>query len=163
MTYFLTWLALMSLLAATTASSFVNLGPWNTVLNFAIACAKAGLVAAVFMQLRGAGGLVRLVAAIGLVMLAALFGLSGTDYATRAPGRAAWEAPGGSDEPDAPGDGDRRDRHRRDVHGQHDRHAALLTLSRGLRLLPGGADARLRRLRDRQHRRAVPAGPSRGR
>jgi cytochrome c oxidase subunit 4 len=95
MTYFLTWLALMSLLAATTASSFVNLGPWNTVLNFAIACAKAGLVAAVFMQLRGAGGLVRLVAAIGLVMLAALFGLSGTDYATRAPGRAAWEAPGG--------------------------------------------------------------------
>jgi cytochrome c oxidase subunit 4 len=83
----------MALLAATTASSFVDLGPWNTVVNFAIAVAKAGLVAAMFMQLRGAGGLVRLVAAIGVVMLALLFGLSGTDYATRPAAQAPWEAP----------------------------------------------------------------------
>ena len=93
MSYFLAWLALMALLAATAASSFVELGPWNTAINFAIACAKAGLVAAVFMQLRGAAALVRIVAAIGLVMLALLFGLSGTDYATRPAAQAPWEAP----------------------------------------------------------------------
>jgi cytochrome c oxidase subunit 4 len=90
---FLTWLALMALLAATTASSFVELGAWNTVLNFTIACAQAGLVAAIYMQLRRSSALVRLAAAIGLVMLALLFGLSGADYVTRPAAHAAWEAP----------------------------------------------------------------------
>lgn len=95
MSYALTWLALMVLLAATAASSLFDLGPWNTPINFAIACAKAGLVAAVFMQLRGAGALVRLAALIGLVMLAVLFGLSGADYATRPSAPAPWNAPPG--------------------------------------------------------------------
>ena len=67
----------MALLAGTTASSFVALGPWNTVLNFAIACAKAGLVAAIFMQLRGASALVRLAEEIAMLDVMSKFLLMG--------------------------------------------------------------------------------------
>lgn len=90
MSYFLTWIALLVLLAATATSSFIPLGGFNTALNLAIACAKALLVALIFMRLRRAGGLIRPVALIGLVMLVVLFGLSGTDYATRNKAPAPW-------------------------------------------------------------------------
>ena len=93
MSYFLTWLALLALLAATTASSLVPLGPWNSVINFGIAAAKAFLVAMVFMELRRAGALIRLVALVGLLMLGLLFGLSWTDYSTRNTASAPWVAP----------------------------------------------------------------------
>ena len=93
MTYFVTWLALLVLLAASAASAFAPLGGFNTALNMAIACAKALLVALFFMQLRNAGGLVRLVAVIAVLMLALLFGLSATDYATRPARPAPWSQP----------------------------------------------------------------------
>ena len=83
MSYTLTWIALLGLLAATVASSLVHLGAFNTAINLAIACAKALLVALVFMRLRTSGALLRLAALIGLLMLALLFGLSATDYAWR--------------------------------------------------------------------------------
>lgn len=79
----LTWLALLALLAATCASSFVALGPWNTAANLAIAVLKAALVVLVFMEI-GTGTAAIRVAAIGaLVMLTILAGLSATDFAPR--------------------------------------------------------------------------------
>lgn len=92
MTYFLTWLALMVLLALTTASAYLPMGVWNTVANMAISCAKALLIALFFMHLGRAGALLRLAAAAGLVFLALLFGLSWSDYATREVSRAPWSA-----------------------------------------------------------------------
>ena len=93
MSYFATWAALMLLLALTTASAFVPLGAWNAMINFIIAALKALLVAAFFMHLSRAFGLTRVVAVTALFMLALLFALSGTDYATRNVAPAAWSAP----------------------------------------------------------------------
>ena len=93
MTYVLTWLALMILLALTCASSYVPMGPWNTIANMGISCAKALLIAIFFMHLRNAGALLRIAAIVGLVWLSILFGLSWTDYATRSISPAAWVAP----------------------------------------------------------------------
>lgn len=93
MNYVLTWLALMILLALTCASSYIPMGPWNTVINMGISCAKALLIAIFFMHLRNAGALLRIAAFTGLVFLAILFGLSWTDYATRSISPAAWAAP----------------------------------------------------------------------
>jgi cytochrome c oxidase subunit 4 len=90
--YFLTWLALMILLALTFGSSYLPMGPWNTVANTSISCAKALLIAIFFMHLRNAGALLRIVAVIGLLWLALLFGLSWTDFATRTISPAPWSA-----------------------------------------------------------------------
>lgn len=93
MSYWLTWLGLMILLALTLASSYMPMGPWNSVVNMGISCAKAVLIALFFMHLRGAGMLLRLAALAGLLWLALLFGLSWSDYATRTVSPAPWSAP----------------------------------------------------------------------
>ena len=87
------WVALIVLLLLTFGSSYVKLGAWNSVLNMGIAAAKALLVVLFFMHLRSAGTMLRIAAVIALVMLALLFGLSGTDYATRGLHRAPWQNP----------------------------------------------------------------------
>jgi cytochrome c oxidase subunit IV len=88
--YLFAWLALMGLLCATAASSFIALGEWNTIINFAISCGKALVVALVYMELGRSSLRPRLAAAIALFTLALLFGLSWTDFATRDPGDAPW-------------------------------------------------------------------------
>lgn len=80
----LVWCALMALLLLSFGSAWLKLGAWNSVLNLAIAVVKAMLVAVFFMHLRHAPALLRIVAATALLMLALLFGLTRTDYATRA-------------------------------------------------------------------------------
>jgi len=93
MSYALTWVALMVLLAATAASSYVPMGAWNTVLNMGIAVLKTLLIALFFMHLRQAGALLRVVAIAGLVFLAILFGISWSDFGTRSIAPAPWSAP----------------------------------------------------------------------
>jgi cytochrome c oxidase subunit 4 len=92
MTYVLTWLALMALLALTFGSSYLPMGAWNSVANMAISCAKALLIAVFFMHLRQAGALLRLAACIGFLWLALLFGLSWTDFGTRTFSPAPWSS-----------------------------------------------------------------------
>ena len=87
------WAALLALLALTAGSAFVHLGVWNSVINMAIAVAKAALVVLFFMHLKTATALLRIVAAAALFMLAVLFGLSHADYATRSSPPAAYQAP----------------------------------------------------------------------
>jgi cytochrome c oxidase subunit 4 len=93
-TYVLTWIALMILLALTCASSYLPMGDWNTVANTVISCAKALLIALFFMHLRQASALLRIAAVVGLLWLALLFGISWTDFATRDISPAPWSAPG---------------------------------------------------------------------
>jgi cytochrome c oxidase subunit 4 len=86
--------ALLLLLAITTASAFVPMGAWNALANLVIAAIKVGLIAAFFMHLDQAGGLVRMMAAIGVAMLLVFLSLSATDYARRVIQPAPWQGTG---------------------------------------------------------------------
>lgn len=88
--YILTWLALMALLAATFTAAHFRLGAFNTAVGLAIAAAKVALVGLFFMHLRRATALIAIFAVATLFWLAILFGLSGTDYATRRITTAPW-------------------------------------------------------------------------
>jgi cytochrome c oxidase subunit IV len=93
--YLFTWLALMALLAATFVLAHFRLGTANAAVSLAIAGAKAALVALFFMGLRRSPAVIVLAALAALFMLAILFSLSGTDYATRIVDPAPWTAPAG--------------------------------------------------------------------
>jgi cytochrome c oxidase subunit 4 len=78
-----TYAALMALLAITVASTFVPMGVGNSLVNLAVAGAKAALIGLVFMHLRRSGILISLtVAALGFWLLI-LFGVTLVDYVTR--------------------------------------------------------------------------------
>ena len=79
----LAWLALLALMLASLGSAYLRLGPWNMVAGLTIAAIKAALVAWLFMRLREAGPLIRLVAVVGLGVWLILVALSGVDYQTR--------------------------------------------------------------------------------
>lgn len=72
----LAYLGLMALLALTVGSSFIDLGGFNSALNLAIAAAKAGIIAVLFMQLSQTEPLPRLAVAAAGLWLAILFGLT---------------------------------------------------------------------------------------
>lgn len=89
----LVWVALMVLLLLTFGSAYLKLGAWNSVINLGIAAAKALLVGVFFMHLHRSSTMLRIVAAVAMLTLALLFGLSHADYATRVMYRAPWQAP----------------------------------------------------------------------
>ena len=78
-----TWVALLALLAATTASSFMPLGRLNLFVNLTIAALKALLVAWAFMRIARSGPAVALAALAGIGWLALLAVLSLADFAAR--------------------------------------------------------------------------------
>jgi cytochrome c oxidase subunit 4 len=82
------WLALMILLAATTASAFVPLGSLTLPISLAIAVAKALIVLLFFMELRASRPLVRSFAAAGFFWLLIMIVLTGADYWHRSDTRA---------------------------------------------------------------------------
>ena len=82
--------ALLALLLATAGLALLPLGRFNTVAALSISAAKAALVMAFFMRLRGGHPFLRVVALAGFAWLALLLGLSLCDYATRAWLPAPW-------------------------------------------------------------------------
>jgi cytochrome c oxidase subunit 4 len=82
-TYFFTALGLLVLTALTYAVTFVDLGPFNTLVALAIAVAKATLIVLVFMHVRYSSGLTRLVILVSLAMLLGLIAGTLDDYVTR--------------------------------------------------------------------------------
>lgn len=80
---FLTYAALLVLVGSTVESTFVPMGPGNSLVNLAIAAAKAALIGAVFMHLRSAPALVALCLIVLLVWLGLMYGLTLNDYLTR--------------------------------------------------------------------------------
>jgi cytochrome c oxidase subunit 4 len=77
------WLALMVLLALTTALAFVPLGTANLFVSLAIAAAKALLVLIVFMELKASSSLIRAAAAAGFFWLMIMIALTTADYTHR--------------------------------------------------------------------------------
>ena len=89
----LAWLALLALMLASLGSAYLRLGPWNMVSGLAIASVKGAIVAWLFMRLREAGTLIRLVAVAGLGVWFILVALGGVDYGTRTRTPAAVQRP----------------------------------------------------------------------
>jgi cytochrome c oxidase subunit 4 len=81
--YFLVFGALMVLTATTTAVSFVDLGPWNTVVALGIAFLKATLVVLFFMHVKYSPRLTQITVAGGLLWLAILLLITLSDFMTR--------------------------------------------------------------------------------
>jgi cytochrome c oxidase subunit 4 len=61
----------------------VPLGAGNSLVNLAIAAAKAALIAAAFMHLRRSGVLVSLCVVVLLFWIGMMYGLTFNDYVTR--------------------------------------------------------------------------------
>jgi cytochrome c oxidase subunit IV len=81
--YFAVFAALIVLTATTTAVSFVDLGPWNTVVALGIAFLKATLVVLFFMHVKYSPRLTQITIAGGLFWLAILLVLTLSDFMTR--------------------------------------------------------------------------------
>ncbi len=77
------WAALMFLLALSTWAAYWPYGRIDTAVGFGIAGVKTALVALLFMRLKHASGLVRVVAACGLFWAAILFTLTLADVLSR--------------------------------------------------------------------------------
>lgn len=77
------WIALLVLLGLTVALAYRPLASFNFPVAMTIAAIKAGLVAAIFMELRHKGGLVRAFAGAGFFWLAILLWLGLMDFLTR--------------------------------------------------------------------------------
>jgi cytochrome c oxidase subunit 4 len=73
----------MVLTATTTAVSFVDLGPWNTVVALAIAFFKATLVVLFFMHVKYSPRLTQITVGGGLLWLAILILITLSDFMTR--------------------------------------------------------------------------------
>ena len=81
--YFAVFAALIVLTATTTAISFLDLGPWNTVVALGIAFVKATLVVLFFMHVKYSPRLTQVTIAGGLFWLAILIGITLSDFMTR--------------------------------------------------------------------------------
>jgi cytochrome c oxidase subunit 4 len=79
----LCWIGLLSLLGLTVTLSYQPLASFNFPVAMTIAAIKAGLVAAIFMELRHRSGVVRAFAAAGFFWLAILLWLGLMDFLTR--------------------------------------------------------------------------------
>jgi cytochrome c oxidase subunit 4 len=77
------WLSLLTRLAATVTIAYLPIGTFNTPVALGIACLKAGIVAAVFMQLIMPPRLIVVFAGAGFYWLGILLWLAFADYLTR--------------------------------------------------------------------------------
>lgn len=79
----LCWIGLLALLGLTVTLSYQPLASFNFPIAMTIATIKAGLVAAIFMELRHRSGIIRAFAAAGFFWLAILLWLGLMDFLTR--------------------------------------------------------------------------------
>ena len=77
------WLVLLALLALTVTLAYVPLGAGNAIVAMSIGTIKAGIVAAIFMELRHRSGLTLVFAGAGLFWLGLLLWLGLMDFLTR--------------------------------------------------------------------------------
>lgn len=86
------WIALVVLLAATTAIAFAPLGSLNLGISIGIATAKALIILIFFMELRGSRALVRTFAAAGFFWLFIMIVMTAADYTHRTDAHAPLDA-----------------------------------------------------------------------
>lgn len=77
------WAALLVLLGLTLGYAYLPHAPAKLPVSLAIAATKALLIAAFFMQLREAAGLVRMAALAGVVWASFLYIITFAEYLTR--------------------------------------------------------------------------------
>ena len=77
------WLGLLALLALTVTLAYAPLGAGNGIVALTIGTIKAGLVAAIFMELRHRRDLTLAFAGAGLFWLGILLYLGSMDFLTR--------------------------------------------------------------------------------
>ena len=90
-TYFVVWIVLMCLTALTFGLSLFDLDvrvgehiiPFSTIIAVAIACAKATLIALIFMHMKYANPVTKIVGVASLLWLAIMFALTSSDFFTR--------------------------------------------------------------------------------
>jgi cytochrome c oxidase subunit IV len=82
-TYYRVFAALIALTLLTVALSFLDLGPWHTVVGLVIGVAKAVLVALFFMHLLYSARVNWVAFGAGLFWLGILIVLTLSDYLTR--------------------------------------------------------------------------------
>jgi cytochrome c oxidase subunit IV len=82
--YYAIWIALLCLTVITAAVSFVDLGPFNTIVALVIATFKALLVVLFFMHVKDTSEkLTKTVIVAAMFWLLLLLALSMADYTTR--------------------------------------------------------------------------------
>jgi cytochrome c oxidase subunit 4 len=82
--YYTIWITLLCLTVITAAVSFVDLGPFNTIVALVIATVKALLVVLFFMHVKYTSEkLTKIVIVSAIFWLFLLLALSMADYATR--------------------------------------------------------------------------------
>ncbi len=82
--YYTIWIALLCLTVITAAVSFVDLGPFNTIVALVIATFKALLVVLFFMHVKDTSEkLTKTVIVAAMFWLLLLLALSMADYTTR--------------------------------------------------------------------------------
>jgi cytochrome c oxidase subunit IV len=82
--YYTIWIALLGLTVITAAVSFVDLGPFNTIVALVIATFKALLVVLFFMHVKYTSEkLTKIVIVSAIFWLLLLLALSMADYTTR--------------------------------------------------------------------------------
>jgi len=82
--YVAIWITLMILTAVTAGVSFLDLGPFNTIVALCIATFKALLVVLFFMHVKYTSErMTKVVIVSGIFFLLLLLGLSLADYSTR--------------------------------------------------------------------------------
>jgi cytochrome c oxidase subunit IV len=87
--YYAIWIALMVLTVVTAGVSFIDLGPFNTVVALVIASCKALLVVLFFMHVKYTSEkLTKMVIVASVFWLLILLFLSLADYSTRALGHS---------------------------------------------------------------------------
>ncbi|HEY2798919.1 MAG TPA: cytochrome C oxidase subunit IV family protein [Thermoanaerobaculia bacterium] len=81
--YLAVFAILLVMTGTTTAVSFLDMGPWNTVVALAIAVFKATLVVLFFMHIKYSRPLMRIVIVGGLFWLAIMLLITLSDFMTR--------------------------------------------------------------------------------
>lgn len=82
--FVIAWLAMLVMAAASISTAFLGMGKWAPIAEFAIAAVQVAILFIFFMRLKGPPSLKWVFAAAGFFWLLFLYGLSSTDYASRA-------------------------------------------------------------------------------
>lgn len=86
--FVIAWVVMLVMAAASIGTAFLKIGIWAPIAQFVIAVMQVAILFVLFMRLKGPPSLKWVFAAAGFFWLLFLYGLSSTDYASR----AGWPA-----------------------------------------------------------------------
>ena len=82
--FVIAWIVMLVMAGASIGTAFLGMGMWAPIAEFAIAAVQVAILFILFMRLKGPPSLKWVFAAGGFFWLLFLYGLSSTDYASRA-------------------------------------------------------------------------------